>query len=572
MRKDLTFKRSGDVSIGLKLCIMNERLEKETQRILRGFIALFVIFSVLIVIILASKAVKSNELKNKVFVLSDDWLYQSQNQVFPTKLNKKLDIPLEESLRIWRYVDAPLLQTRTLIFNSVGVDVEVFLNREKIYSYSNNDSKIWYSGWKWNVVDLPNDIATGDNLSIVFRYARANEFGNLPMMYSAEVVDFFDLVLRDSIFSMITCALLLVLSMGIISLWIIRKSWRRKSYELLNIGLFAFLAAISFSVRITWTGWVFNDGVLLSVLTTYTSLLMILPLLLLCSQMLQTNHVKLFRFLLSLKIIYIALRVVFELSGYGNWFIIYPIDLFVMVLMGLAMIWALVDDYQRTDNKDIFRLMLPLLGMYVAMMIDLVTVKSGYYFYSVNLFSFLLILGIMYVTNNVAGNLAMIYKESIDAQKYQILFETDILTGLKNRNCYSRRIESMSELSNLCVIIMDVNNLKKINDTYGHQEGDRMIVDVSKMIVEAFGTAGYELFRIGGDEFAIFAFNKHSKQIEDDLWNFESKIRHLNVKRAYKVSVATGYAIYEPTRDANIDSLINRADQNMYFKKITNKL
>lgn len=551
---------------------MNERLEKQTQRILRSFIALFVIFSLLIVTILASKAVKSNDLKSKVFALSDDWLYQSQNQVFPTKVDRKLDIPIEDSLRIWRYVDAPLLQTRTLIFNSVGVDVEVFLNQRKVYSYSNNDSKIWYSGWKWNVVDLPNDIAQGDTLSIVFRYARANEFGNLPMMYSAEVVDFFDLVLRDSIFSMITCALLLVLSMGIISLWIIRKSWRRKSYELLNIGLFAFFAAVSFSMRITWTGWVFNDGVLVSVLTTYTGLLMILPLLLLCSQMVQTNHVKLFRILLSFKMIFIACRVALELLGYGNWFIIYPIDLFVMIMMGIAMIWALVDDYQRTNNTETFRLMLPLLGMYVAMMIDLVIVKSGYYFYSVNLFSFLLILGIMYVANNAAGNLASIYKESIDAQKYQILFETDILTGLKNRNCYSRRIESMKDLSNLCVIIMDVNNLKKINDTYGHQEGDRMIVDVSKMIVEAFGTAGYELFRIGGDEFAIFAFNKHSKQIEDDLWNFESKIRHLNVKRAYKVSVATGYAIYEPNRDANIDSLVNRADQNMYFKKITNKL
>ncbi|MDO5095160.1 MAG: GGDEF domain-containing protein [Peptostreptococcaceae bacterium] len=551
---------------------MNERLEKKTQNALRGFIALFAIFSILIVIILASKAVKSNDLKSKVFVLTNDWLYQSQNQVFPTKVDTKLDIPVEDSLRIWRYVDAPLLQTRTLIFNSVGVDVEVFLNQKKVYSYDNNDSKIWYSGWKWNVVDLPHDISPGDNLSIVFRYERANEFGNLPMMYSAEVVDFFDLVLRDSIFSMITCALLLVLSMGIISLWFIRKSWKRNSYELLNIGLFAFLAAVSFSMRITWTGWVFNDGILLSVLTTYTSLLMILPLLLLCSQMVQTNHIKLFRILLFFKMIFITSRVVLELMGYGNWFIIYPIDLFVMILMGLAMIWALVDDYHRTDNRDIFRLMLPLFAMYVAMMIDLVIVKSGHYFYSVNLFSFLLILGIVYVTNNAAGNLASIYKESIDAQKYQILFETDILTGLKNRNCYSRRIEALTDLSNLCVIIMDVNNLKKINDTYGHQEGDRMIVDVSKMIVEAFGTSGYELFRIGGDEFAIFAFNKHSKQIEDDLWNFESKIRHLNVKRAYKVSVATGYAIYEPKRDANIDSLINRADQNMYFKKITNKL
>lgn len=527
---------------------------------------------VVITVMLTSKAFATQDIKNRVYNISQGWRFETDGKIYPLDLDRKVVLEEGESLRLSRSVNDKILAARTLIINTTGTDVDLYLSGEKIYEYRTPESKIWYGGWKWHVVTLPSDASEGEVLRMSLRNSRTDQVDFFLDIYAATVSDFFDVVLNYSLLSMVICVLMMVLSIGIIGLWFIRRSWTRSSFELLNIGLFGFLAAISFSMRMVWTSWVFNDGVLVSVLSTYTALLMILPLLNLFGQMIQTNHIRLFRTLLTFEISYIFVRVLMEFQGHALLWVRYPIDFVMLGFVGTLIVWAMVDDYKRTHNREILRLLLPLFVLYIAMMFDMLLVKSGNDRYNVNLLSVMLLVVIAYIAVCLASNLANIYRESIDARKYQILFETDILTGLKNRNCYSRRIQSLVNLSNLCVIIMDVNNLKTINDTYGHQEGDRMIVDVSKMIVEAFGKTGYELFRIGGDEFAVFAFDKLRSQIEDDLWNFESKIRHLNVKRAYNVSVATGYAMYEEGRDASIDALVNRADQNMYFKKITNKL
>lgn len=100
-------------------------------------------------------------------------------------------------------------------------------------------------------------------------------------------------------------------------------------------------------------------------------------------------------------------------------------------------------------------------------------------------------------------------KKKLVAQgaKYDIvknLAYNDVLTGLGNRTSYLEKIKEMTDNSSKAgIVFLDLNNLKKINDSYGHKVGDEYIISASKIIKNSFGRYGNS-YRIGSDEFCVF--------------------------------------------------------------------
>ncbi|MDO4549027.1 MAG: diguanylate cyclase, partial [Clostridia bacterium] len=90
---------------------------------------------------------------------------------------------------------------------------------------------------------------------------------------------------------------------------------------------------------------------------------------------------------------------------------------------------------------------------------------------------------------------------------------TDTLTGLGNRNLYNKIMQShdRNTLHTLGLVFVDINGLKRINDTYGHAYGDRMIVHVSELLKKNMGE---NVFRMGGDEFLVMCENVTKKDFE----------------------------------------------------------
>ena len=88
---------------------------------------------------------------------------------------------------------------------------------------------------------------------------------------------------------------------------------------------------------------------------------------------------------------------------------------------------------------------------------------------------------------------------------------TDVMTGTLNRNAYERRLNTLrketADLRDITVIAVDINDLKKLNDTYGHQTGDEALKTVAEFLLTSIGERA-EVYRIGGDEFVCFAFGK----------------------------------------------------------------
>ena len=114
----------------------------------------------------------------------------------------------------------------------------------------------------------------------------------------------------------------------------------------------------------------------------------------------------------------------------------------------------------------------------------------------------------------------------------------------------------------MILLSMDLNNLKLLNDTHGHAEGDKALVTVSREMIRAFARYA-KLYRTGGDEFmAIFRKSSISEVI-----NLVSVFQKNLEKTEYQV--ACGYASYTPGDD--IEKIISLSDERMYENKINLK-
>ncbi|HHW24292.1 MAG TPA: GGDEF domain-containing protein [Clostridiales bacterium] len=149
----------------------------------------------------------------------------------------------------------------------------------------------------------------------------------------------------------------------------------------------------------------------------------------------------------------------------------------------------------------------------------------------------------------------------------------DALTGVNNRRAFNRYIESFIDnpgrKSSLALFIIDINNFKEINDTYGHTAGDDALITFAKILRKVCGRRNCILARYGGDEFAIICTDATDAQLDALAADIEREveIENANSNRPYKLSCSIGRAVRTGFDAEQIESIINDADRNMYKKK-----
>lgn len=157
--------------------------------------------------------------------------------------------------------------------------------------------------------------------------------------------------------------------------------------------------------------------------------------------------------------------------------------------------------------------------------------------------------------------------------------QTDSLTRVKNRNAYDQKEKEYDSWianngSSLCfsIGVFDINNLKYINDTYGHEKGDLYILNSCQLLCQAYKHS--PVYRIGGDEFVVILTGEDQINKYKILEAMEKEMEELRngaqlLER--KVSVAGGIAEYKPESDKCFADVFKRADSNMYEKKLAMK-
>jgi diguanylate cyclase (GGDEF)-like protein len=163
-------------------------------------------------------------------------------------------------------------------------------------------------------------------------------------------------------------------------------------------------------------------------------------------------------------------------------------------------------------------------------------------------------------------------KQVLIDRELRYLALTDDLTCLYNRRGFFAAATHQLKLAQrnaqgLLLLFCDVDNLKKINDTYGHREGDLALIRIADALEQAFRGSDI-VARLGGDEFVVLAMEASNQTYEVILRRLEKNLKKLNAAESgYALSLSVGVATFDPKRPITLGELMVQADKAMYEKK-----
>lgn len=176
------------------------------------------------------------------------------------------------------------------------------------------------------------------------------------------------------------------------------------------------------------------------------------------------------------------------------------------------------------------------------------------------------------------GILADSFRQMAAKLKEQIAYirnlaYTDVMTGTRNKTAYECFVEEIDERMqtepvDFAVVVMDINNLKQVNDHQGHEMGDALITDSASIMKTVFGQKN--LFRIGGDEFVAVLFEEEAARAQEYMDSFRHEITEFNKSpHVYgnEVHIAAGVTGYDRGKDSSFGDVFRRADSLMYQDK-----
>lgn len=171
----------------------------------------------------------------------------------------------------------------------------------------------------------------------------------------------------------------------------------------------------------------------------------------------------------------------------------------------------------------------------------------------------------------------IIYFINIYQARLEKIAHEDALTGLDNRRKFNLDIESMfgqfyrGHINSLSLMILDIDDFKKVNDTLGHLVGDKVLIRFAEIIKENLRDSDFKA-RWGGEEFSILLVNTS----EDESMKIAQKIREAISKdevinTLVKKKLTSSFGVGTLEHNESIDALISKVDSALYKAKETGK-
>lgn len=165
-----------------------------------------------------------------------------------------------------------------------------------------------------------------------------------------------------------------------------------------------------------------------------------------------------------------------------------------------------------------------------------------------------------------------------EANTMRSLAVRDALTGIRNKTAYDAEVKKIEEEMAAGPIafglaMVDLNFLKRTNDTYGHEKGNVAIKKLCMLVCDVFEHS--PVFRIGGDEFIVILRNRDYEQVDELVDAFNAHLatyqNDTTLEPWEQISAAIGYARFDQNKDKTVEEVFQRADQAMYACKTAMK-
>lgn len=342
----------------------------------------------------------------------------------------------------------------------------------------------------------------------------------------------------------------------------------------LYLGLFA----VSMSIWILsearvlqlFTGNRFVIGGLSYLMVTY----MPIPLIFYLRDIVLCKYSKLMNYFSMLFTGLLVMNLILQISGTAHLIEVIPVTLGSLVLLAGVMLVLLFREAFSEKNPDARKFLL-----YAAVLVIFSFFEIAAFFFQIfdSISSFLRIGIFIFFIFLVIDSFKYIndlLRKKNEAHFYEKLAFKDILTGGFNHNAFERDIKPLiqnTEQQPFRLILLDLNDLKLINDTFGHRTGDEALKASYSALEAAFGTYG-KCYRVSGDEFASILFDTNEELYESGIKNLRKKLHEESPNKPRRLEIAIGSSVYSPEQTSDFTAFYHEVDKLMYENKKQLKL
>ncbi len=474
---------------------------------------------------------------------------------------------------ISRVVSPDTVRGTDLCFETSNLFFNVYVNDELVYEFHPSLPRLCgkYYGEYIHTVDL--DVEEEDSvISIVYEPLLESPWATFRYMELYDGGSYVTATIRNNFGSFLTSFIALIIGLTLVVVGFILNSGTDRIVETVSLGTTAIILA----------AWTSSGSRILQLITgnpavvrvaDYLDLIWLpIPVMLFVSSVTGMLKSKVKAINLSLVGINTILTFIFVMSGKGDYNDVLILTHLIIAFGSASIVYMIIASIKKANKiNNALKSMLVAFGILI--FTGIVDAIRYYTFSSkdsakctrVGLIIFVVILSVYELRAVVDIN-----RKSAQAEIKDKLAHVDGLTGLYNRLSFSETEEEIckSGKGKYVVIQFDINFLKKVNDNYGHVEGDRYIISAANIISESFSKYG-KCFRIGGDEFFAILEGKNSeKNYDTAIEVFDKLVKEFNETHDLPVplQIAHGKSVYVPGTDS-LEEAEKAADKLMYERK-----
>ncbi len=460
-----------------------------------------------------------------------------------------------------------------LMFYAIHQSVEVYHKGELLYSLKPDSSHTSYKtpGNNWIIVPI---FEEHTNLQIILTPAYKTSINIYPEFYYGNEHAIRMKIIGNSILTFIISILAIIVGLVFIGFKILTLKNPEIDRSLIMMGLFSVNIGLWKLTDLSSNSLLFRPNVVLSYLPLVSLLLVIVPFSMYVKSILTTKIKLLWNIPCVISIFLSLTTLIFQILGLYDFRQMLIYNHLLMLFIVIIAFITIITEIKLVGLSRKLKISITCIGLcFSGLVIDLIFYYywNGTYITILGILAFLIYIITLGVISIKDARKLMVIGST--ANHFQEMAFHDQLTGLLNRTAYAEHTTNQLFDPNDCIIVMcDLNNLKKCNDTYGHDKGDNYITTSAAIIKNCFSTIG-NCYRMGGDEFCVLikgasisACETYAKKLQQEAEQYTK-----NHPEEFPIKIACGYASYDASIDYDIGDTLRRADKKMYQDKINKK-
>lgn len=436
----------------------------------------------------------------------DKWYYN--NTV--VNINNSKPLKISGTTVISRTLPDKIFSKESIILESKNVSIRAFVGQKEIYSFGGSQGRALcnYFGNLWSVIELEESYA--DKI-VTFILSPVNKG------QGAEIIDiYFDThaafvvnCLKNNFLKLSVLYLILVFAVieFIISIseYIAKKERSSTDFYL---GMFLSNVFLWLFTNDMMSNYVFNNFAFGNILSMFSYLTLPITFLLYITTVLKRES-RLVKCMVIINSLYCFVRILLSSFNITNLSIQDYITGTIMICNVLAVFYECFINHQIWTSKTTIGATL-VIGVFAIITIAIFSWNEEI----IHLFYIGIVLFFALIFWDRLNQINRFKMQAADYETYKKLAMNDVVTDTKNRLAFNTDVEKITGIHHVAIVVIDANNLKKINDTLGHIAGDTVIASLAFHLKEIFKNSG-TVYRMGGDEFAALMLDYSDKMLKE---------------------------------------------------------